>query len=242
MSKAKEQHDDEVRPGIMGKAGAGFHSAITERFLAHSGSWLGNLSTRRLSVGCRRSRSDSTGAGVAAAGGRTSARQRNNAVTATDTMCGGVSRRIQEISSGSNMADSKPLQAAVALCSTLVTLGQILADIRTRDSTAVLNRREKELSGIVALCDVVTHGVLDRCEDCGEPHEGLDALEHLVQRAKDLAVAAEPTKKHFTLPKVPRQGSAGDSIRHIRKELTKFAKSYGLATSEEEYVSFLFIL
>lgn len=151
-----------------------------------------------------------------------------------------MSKRIQAISLDSRAVTFKQVpEAAVALCKTLVALGKRVEELNMKDSTSVLH---SELSGIVRLFDVITRGVLDCCEDCDAPHEGLHALGFLARKAKEAAEAlADGTKKRFSLSKLSWESASSDDgdIMEIRLELMEFASAYGLATTGNDYVSLM---
>lgn len=226
----------------MGKSGAGPCSAMSELLLARSRSRLrlGSNSSTRSSVSRRSWRGSRSSKSV---GGRTTASSSSlddklGAAATYERYTGSVSKRVQAISLDSRAATFKQLpEAAVALCKTLVALGKRDEELNMRDSASVSH---SELSGIVKLCDVITRGVLDSCEDRDAPHEGLDALGYLARKAKEAAEAlADGTKKRFSLSKLSWESASSDDgvIMEIRLELMEFASAYGLATTGNDYVS-----
>lgn len=229
----------------MGKSGAGPCSAMSELLLvrSRSRSRLGSNSSTRSSAGRRSWRGSRSTKSV---GGRTTATSslddKLGAAATYERCTGSVSKRIQTISLDSRAATFKQLpEAAVALCKTLVALGNRVEELNMKDSASVSH---SELSGIVRLCDVITRGVLDCCEDRDAPHEGLHALGYLARKAKEAAEAlADGTKKRFSLSKLSWESASSDDgdIMEIRLELMEFASAYGLATTGNDYVSLVII-
>lgn len=158
----------------------------------------------------------------------------------------GASARFCRVASGAS-APLSDIPDAVDLCKTLEEFGQVCQgcdggnNCSSGSSAPGVFPSSPEVLDIFGLCDVVSRGVLDRCEDLAAPDEGLAELGELVLRAKEAASAmlSERSKSFGRRLSQGRRISKDSASLGTKAglDLIKFASDHGLATSEEVYVS-----